>query len=176
LTDYEAGRLRPVPVRLGEFPAGDDDRRVADDMRLLMGLRLAVGEDRPLPYSARFAAWRMGWILSDGQPNAMRASRAIRRLCGAGVIFCTGTLSAHGRPYGTKTYAPPLGVGASVVEGEAVTIEAGVSVPRAEQPETEVREQGGVKGAVVAERLDGGHASGNGAGRVHGGNGNGALR
>jgi hypothetical protein len=83
LAEYEAGRLDPVEIELGELPADatPDMRRVAEDMGLLMGLRLAVYDDRPLPYATMFAAERLGWGTNCG-----RASRAIRRLCDAGVI------------------------------------------------------------------------------------------
>lgn len=57
------------------------------------------------PYSARFAAGRMGW------PNGhMRADRAIRRLVEVGVVARVGELAARGgQPRGTATYAPPSG-------------------------------------------------------------------
>jgi hypothetical protein len=147
-------------VELGRLPerTSPDMRRLADDMVLLMGLRLAAGEDRPLPYSTRFAAERMGW-----RSNHRRANRAILRLCEAGVIFCTGSLPPRGQPYGTKTYAPPLGVGASVVEGEAVVIEASASATRPSEPEPEVGDQSGVERAVLAARLDDGLTTWDGA-------------
>lgn len=58
IRDHDAGRLEPVDVRLGELPANASPamRRVAEDIALLIGLRLAVDEPRPLPYSTRFCA------------------------------------------------------------------------------------------------------------------------
>jgi len=106
---YEAGRLKPIPVQLGELPAaaGKDERRVAEDMALLIGLRLAVDDRRPLPYSTTFAAGRMGWT-AKGRPDASRASKALRSLVAAGVIVHAYTLKPRpGKPDGTKTYAPP---------------------------------------------------------------------
>jgi hypothetical protein len=56
---YEYGRLRPAHVELGPLPPpgsraeGFDGRQV---VRLLLGLRLAVDEQRPMPYSGRFCA------------------------------------------------------------------------------------------------------------------------
>src|SRR5258708_11540350 len=93
LADHEAGRLTPAEVRLGEMPANatDDMRRVADDMRTLMGVRLAAGDDRPLPYATTWAAKRLGW-----GSNHRRANRAIHRLCDAGVVCFAGSLPGRG--------------------------------------------------------------------------------
>ena len=101
--DYEAGRLEPLDVALGELPTGASVamRRVADDIRLLLGLRLAVDEDRPLPYSTRFCAERCG--LHD----QAHASRVLRQLEQAGVIERGGTLTPRGKPDGTKLYRAP---------------------------------------------------------------------
>ena len=68
LARHEAGLLRPHPVALGPMPAGASEsiRAVAADIALLIGLRLAVDDDRPLIYSARFCAWRMGWRILSG--------------------------------------------------------------------------------------------------------------
>jgi hypothetical protein len=74
---------------------------VADDIRLLLGLRLAVNEDRPLPYSAAFCAERCG--LRDKR----QASRVLRALERIGVVQCTGTMEPRGKPDGTKLYAAP---------------------------------------------------------------------
>jgi len=139
LDDYEAGRLAPAQVALGAMPADatSDMRRVAEDVRLLMGLCLAVGEDRPLPYATTFAAERMGWGANCG-----RAGRAIRRLCDAGVIRYVESLPARGKRDGTKTYAPPLAVSAGAFEGEPVAVKGldGVAV----EPAREVEDQAAV--------------------------------
>jgi len=95
--------LEPLDVALGELPTGASVamRRVADDIRLLLGLRLAVDEDRPLPYSTRFCAERCG--LHD----QAHASRVLRQLEQAGVIERGGTLTPRGKPDGTKLYRAP---------------------------------------------------------------------
>ena len=74
---------------------------VAADIRLLFGLRLAVDDDRPLPYSTRFCAERRG--LRD-QAQASRVLRALER---AGVVQCIGTLDPRGKRDGTKLYQAP---------------------------------------------------------------------
>ena len=101
--DPDAGRLEPVDVRLGEIPAKASPamRRVAADVRLLIGLRLAVDDDRPLPYSTRFCAERCG--LHD----QAHASRVLRALVEAGVIRYVDSLERRGKRDGTKLYATP---------------------------------------------------------------------
>ena len=143
LADWREGRLDPEPVELGELPedATADMRRVAEDMRLLMGLRLAAGEDRPLPYSTRFAAERMRW----GE-NRKRAQRAIDRLCEASVIEYSGSLPPSGQPYGTRTYSAPLLASAGAVERESVEVEPVVPF----EPEHELTDDGVVGGTVLA--------------------------
>src|SRR4051812_47845061 len=76
LYDHRAGRLRPCDVRLGEMPtcATSLMRGIAADMRLRMGLRLAVDDDRPLPYAPSEA------VGSGLARHKMQASRAIRQL------------------------------------------------------------------------------------------------
>ena len=160
LADWREGRLDPEPVELGELPedATADMRRVAEDMRLLMGLRLAAGEDRPLPYSTRFAAERMRW----GE-NRKRAQRAIDRLCEASVIEYSGSLPPSGQPYGTRTYSAPLLASAGAVERESVEVEPVVPF----EPEHELTDDGVVGGTVLAERLHPSVASGDGADISH---------
>jgi hypothetical protein len=75
--------------------------KVAADIRLLLGLRLAVSEDRPLPYSTGFCAERCG--LRDKR----EASRILRQLERLGVIKCVGRMKPRGKPDGTKLYAAP---------------------------------------------------------------------
>jgi hypothetical protein len=72
-------------------------RDVAEDIRLLIGLRLAVDEHRPLPYSTRFCAERCG--LHD----QAHASRVLRQLERAGVVERGGTLDPRGNPEATLT-------------------------------------------------------------------------
>lgn len=106
LAAYERDELVPVEVVLGALlgHAGEDDRRVADDLRLLLGLRYADGDFRPLPYSVRFCCARMGWP----EDRPMKVSRILNRLERWRVINCTGTLTRQpGAAYATKTYEPP---------------------------------------------------------------------
>jgi hypothetical protein len=75
---------------------------VAEHMRLLMGLRRAMGDDRPLPYATSMAV-RYGVA-----PNKGTASNALRALVKCGVVEHVGSLPPL-RPGidGTKLYAPP---------------------------------------------------------------------
>jgi hypothetical protein len=75
--------------------------KVAENIRLLLGLRLAVSEDRPLPYSTRFCA------ASCELRDHREASRVLGQLEQAGVIRCAGKLKPRGMPFGTKTYRAP---------------------------------------------------------------------
>jgi hypothetical protein len=79
-------------------------RLVAGDIVLLLGLRIAVDDDRPLMYSTRFCAWRMRWRLTSGEWDKKRASRVINKLVSAGVIRHVGDMPQSG----TRLYAPPL--------------------------------------------------------------------
>lgn len=105
-----------MPVELGHLPPigsrvrGFRDQQVvvtrlmhvvADDMRLLMGLRLAVSEDRPLPYSTGLCAERCG--LRDKR----EASRILRQLEKIDVVKCVGKMKPRGKPDGTKLYEAP---------------------------------------------------------------------
>jgi hypothetical protein len=134
LARHEAQSLDPAHVELGAMPVGAtmDMLRVAENMRLLMGLRLAVGQDEPLPYAAAFAAELLGW------DDKRRASRAIRKLCDAGVVVCVGELPPVRGRYGTKLYLPGLGAGAAD-EGHAVLLEGAGDV--AAEPVVEVRDE-----------------------------------
>jgi hypothetical protein len=161
IAEHEAGRGNGVAeVALGDMPedATPDDRAVAADLAYLMGLRLAVYDDRPLPYATTYAAKRLGW----GE-NHKRASRALHRLCDAGVIRPMGSMPERGKFYGTKLYSPPLPVapaGGDAVELQAVGVEA--VDPVAVEPNPEVSDQGRVKAAVLVdvERHDRGAATG----------------
>lgn len=110
LDSYERGEIEPQPVALGELPkrATADHRSVADDLRLLIGLRRADGDSRALPYSTAFCASRMGW---DGPAAKPKASRILNQLARWGVIDCPGSLPPRGFKDGTKTYWPPLPIG-----------------------------------------------------------------
>ena len=133
----------------------------AEDMRLLMGLRLAVDDDRPLPYAASFAAWRLGL----GR-DKRRASRVIRALVRAGVVEEVGALPRipDGPPNGTKLYAPPAGA----LEGRAVVVEVADRPPV--QPAGEVEDEALVDGAEAVSLVDVGMpAVGDGASGTGGG-------
>ena len=104
ISEHRAGRLQPADVKLGELPAaaGTAQRAVADHIRWLMGLRLAVGDDRPLPYATSMAV-KAGLVADQGT-----ASAVIRALVRFRVIDYVGALRPL-RPGldGTKLYAPP---------------------------------------------------------------------
>ena len=76
-------------------------RRVARDIRLLLGLRLAVDDDRPLPYSTRFCAERCG------PHDHGHASRVLRTLVATRVIRYVESMEPRGKGDGTKLYAAP---------------------------------------------------------------------
>jgi hypothetical protein len=61
-------------VVLGPIPAhfGPVQRAIAKDVQLLVGLRLAEGEDRPLPYPASAA------VAAGLAGDKIQASRALR--------------------------------------------------------------------------------------------------
>jgi hypothetical protein len=114
--DYEAGKLEPVDVKLGTLPPAGQHARdfrgravlvteamhaVAADIRLLLGLRQAVDEDRPLPYSTRFCAERCG-LRHHGH-----AGRVLRRLEAIGIVKVAGSMKPRGKPDGTKLYEAP---------------------------------------------------------------------
>jgi hypothetical protein len=103
IRDHDAGLLKPLDVELGPLPANASPamRTVAADIGLLLGLRLAVDDDRPLPYSTRFCAERCG--LHD-QAHASRVLRALERV---GVIVHAETMTPRGKRDGTKLYAAP---------------------------------------------------------------------
>jgi len=108
LEAHRLGQLHPVDVELGELPpyAGHVCRAIAEHMRFLMGLRLAAGDARPLPYARSMA-------VNEGLAKDLAtASRAIGRLVRYGVVEYAGQLEKRKSPRGdlldgTKTYAPP---------------------------------------------------------------------
>jgi hypothetical protein len=162
LRDHDEGRLVPATVELGELPDGAtaDMRRVADHVRLLLGIRIAAGELRPLPYAARWAARELGW-----REDYKRARRAIRMLVDTGVIRYVGELEPRGKGNGTKTYAAPL----PADEGQSG--EVGFEAVGPPQPVAEQGEHRRMGRAVAAERLHRIAAPGNAA-RGHGANAN----
>lgn len=102
---HDRGEIAAEKLAIRDLPerAGADDRAIYEDLRFLMGLRRADGDERPLPYSVRFACERLGWNV--GRP--MRASRVLRRLERWGIIECPELLAPRsGVQYRTKCYAP----------------------------------------------------------------------
>ncbi len=102
--EYESGKLKPLPVELGEMPsrAGRVHHEIAEHMRLLMGLRRAAGDERPLPYAVSVPV-TAGFVSDAGN-----ASAAIRGLVRMGVVEHVGEMQRMpGRRLGTKLYAPP---------------------------------------------------------------------
>jgi hypothetical protein len=104
IAEHHDGKLHPIDVPLGPMPstAGPVMRSVADHMRLLMGLRAALGEHRPLPYACSMA------VREGLAPDKGTASKAIRSLVKFGVVRYVGTLKPRGKPDGVKLYAPPV--------------------------------------------------------------------
>lgn len=88
---------------------GKTARAVFDDMVLLWGLNAAVGETRPLPYSVRFCADRMGW--GDSRAAITRTSRALNALgkMQPPRIVCAAELQPRSKAFGTKCYLPATG-------------------------------------------------------------------
>ena len=115
-------------------------------MKLLLGLHLAVDDDRPLMYSTRFCAWRMGWRTASGDWDKKRASRVLSKLVGAGVISWVGELPRSK----TRLYTPPLqpAVVRPGPEVPALSLEAPV------QPSREVGQQAVVDHAQAVLRDD----------------------
>ncbi len=104
LDRYKAGTLEPEEPALGEMPErpGSAMAGIATHMKLLMGLRRANGDYRPLPYATSMAV-RAGLVADKGT-----ASKAIRRLVAAGVVERGDSLKPSRKGLdGTKTYAPP---------------------------------------------------------------------
>jgi hypothetical protein len=148
LERHRLGLLSPVPVCLGAMPphASDSMRQVADDIALLVGLRLAVDEDRPLMYSTSFCAWRMGWQLASGDPDKRRASRVINKLIDAGVIELAGEMPRTGTRL--LTQPSPATLAGAAPESPAVTADRSV------KPLGEVSEQAVVHQAQPVLRED----------------------
>jgi hypothetical protein len=99
---FEAGDLAPVGVPFPTLPkyAGPNQRAIAAHMQLRMGLRLAVGNEKPLIYAASEA------VLYGHAPNKSAAWHAIKGLEEMGVIEHVETLPGRGGRRGTKCYGP----------------------------------------------------------------------
>lgn len=168
LTEHAEGRRKPVPVQLGPMPkhTTPDDRRVAEDMGLLLGLFKSAGETRPMPYAGPWAAERFGW----GRAGFNRVYRSLRRLTRAGTIVHDGQCKQREKSKSpTKCYRAPLL--AELREAELRAIDRverdAVGVERARrgasEPPAELREQLGVDRAHAGAEDVGVVAAGDGA-------------
>ena len=147
LADWRAGRRVPVWVPLGPIPddAPPEDRDIAEDMRVRMGLMLAVHDYGPLMY-ARSEAVAAGHV-----HHKMQARRAIQRLVAAGVIVEAGSLPPRsGYPDGTRLYrAPTVAAAGDVFPPQSVPVEA--DLRRAVDQRQEVRDDAAVRRAVAED-------------------------
>jgi hypothetical protein len=106
IDSYESGQLAPTSVHLGKLPrmAPENERLVAADIALLIGLRRAVGETRPLIYSRGFLCERMGW---DKGHSKSTADRILKRLLRWGVVERGPDLPGQHGERSWWTYVPP---------------------------------------------------------------------
>jgi hypothetical protein len=103
LLAHELGLVTPHPVDLAPLApdAPEDVVRVAALFALHRGLRLAVGDDAPMPFTERFVAE----LLFEGNRDA--AGKAIKALLAAGVIVKAGEEPPLGRrAHGSFLYRP----------------------------------------------------------------------
>ena len=124
-------------------------RDAAKDIALLMGLRLAKDEARSLPYSASFAARRLGL-----GKDKRRANRVLRELIRAGVIFVDeDARCANGQRMRTRCFLPGLRPPVDVLPAGALTVKAddAASVDEGE----EVRQDVAVGQAVAGDDGEG---------------------
>jgi hypothetical protein len=140
--DY--GLLTLGTVELGEMPADATPEmwKIAEDIRYLLELAYGDGDYRPLPYSARFAAGRMGW-----QKGHMEACRALQRLVKAGVIQRVPNPTKR-----TGLYAPPPTRTSASVAAVAKPLTSPVEVQA--DPPVEVLDEAGVDGTESIYRED----------------------
>ena len=107
LSAHEAGRgLPPVEVKLSPLPPSRSAllAEVADLYVRVRGLRLAYGDERPVPFAA-------GWIARKLGLEKQTAYRLRRQLVAAGVLVKAGTLPGRVGPdghrlRGTDCYLP----------------------------------------------------------------------
>lgn len=104
----------PVVIELGPLPLNATPLMVAisQDIKLRFGKRLAVEDNRPLPYSVSLP------VNAGFTKHKMAAWRAIERLVDSGVMEYVGTYGELSKPRDkiseprTKMYLPPIGEGA----------------------------------------------------------------
>lgn len=123
IADYNAKLIEPIKLGLpidSLRPNAIALREVALDIELLMGLRLRVDEDRPLPYSARMCASRCEHVRDE-----RHAGRLLKRLVELGIVRQGDPMPRRpgGPPRGTNTFLPSLGAGASTEVALADTVE-----------------------------------------------------
>jgi hypothetical protein len=96
-------KLTPEPVRLGPMPdhAPEPRRLIAEQLELLIGLRLREGITEALPY-ARSRAVQAGFVTTK-----RGASKALGWLHAVGVVRCIGEGPKFGKGNGTKLFVPP---------------------------------------------------------------------
>jgi hypothetical protein len=73
-------------------------RDVAEFYVLVRGLRLAVGDDRAVPFATAWVGWHLDW-------SKITVWRALRRLVEAGVLLEPVALPGRGKR-GTHSYLP----------------------------------------------------------------------
>jgi hypothetical protein len=98
----ERGELDPLDVALGPLENPTRDMiTLAAKVKLWMGLRVAVCDDRPLPLSLSFVCEQMGW------DHESRASRALNGLVNVGYMARDEPLKGRRGRRGTHTFKPP---------------------------------------------------------------------
>jgi hypothetical protein len=90
-------------VELPPLPedATQDMRRVAEFYRLVRGLRLGAGDDRPVPFAC-------GWVAGHLGIPKITVWRALQRLAACGVLVQSDTLPGRGKR-GTHVWEPVTG-------------------------------------------------------------------
>jgi hypothetical protein len=127
---YLAGRRHPDPavqLPVERIPQGrrfDAMRRVARDIELLMGLRVAEDEYQALPYSAGKAAER------NGLHDASHGSRVLKNLERLKVIRRVPPLAPlPGKPDGTSCFQPYDWDLVALLDGPELPVEVGIVKP-----------------------------------------------
>ena len=138
---YLRGELTVAALELGPLPAGATPvmRAIERHMALRFGMRLSVGDDRPMPYALSEA------VNAGLAPSTKAASRAIGRLVRAGVVREAGEMDPTIWPRGTKLYVPPV----AVLQAAAVAVEAERVRRVPAEPRGEAGHQVGVGAADV---------------------------
>jgi hypothetical protein len=98
---HAEGKFEPVPVELPELPEGAKVpvQTVAEFFKLVVGLRLAAGDDREVPFAGRWVAAKVGL------PHKTVA-RALNDLAASGVLVPAGEMPGRAGSRGTSLFAP----------------------------------------------------------------------